>query len=358
MTENAMNATNAIAGWLAIGLTVTSWYLDVGSAQAQPEAMIDESGGDLASRPTGGWHQGVSPADKQAARQLFEEAVALHEQLLFDQAVEVYAAALARWQHPRILLYSSKALAKLERLLAAHDHLRQALRWGPDALSQRDAALAARLEQQLTASLGQIEVRCDQPRARVSVNSAPWFSCGTTERRMARPGRYVITADKPGYHTVTRAVVVEAGKRAIVRFQMSYDEGTTLTRRWTAWKPWALAGAGLAVGTAGLVLRQRAGGQIARFDDAWRAACSSNPELGCLEGQQPGLIDDLESARWQHRIGVAALITGATAALAGFTLAALNPVTSHPDRSRGAADLEITPLLTPDSLGISTRLSF
>ena len=66
---------------------------------------------------------------------------------------------------------------KLERSLAAHENLRKALRWGPGALSATDAALAVRLEKQLEARLGQIEVRCSEPMARISVNSAPWFTC-------------------------------------------------------------------------------------------------------------------------------------------------------------------------------------
>lgn len=304
------------------------------------------------------WHDGVTAEAKEQARALHSEAIELHKKLLISEAVEKYREALRHWDQPQIHFHLSRALSKLDRAFEAYESLRASLRWGPLALNDDDKRIADELEKQLLTQLARIEVRCHEPRAQVSLNDDAWFVGESTESKVVRPGFYLIRAEKNHYHTVTQAVSLFPGKSARVDLYMSQDEGTVVTRRWAAWRPWMLAGTGATMTIAAAGLLWSARDDIARFDEHWLEACIGEKENGCYEATQPALIGNLQQALWKNRFATGFFVVGGSALLTGLALAAINSEKLVTDKTRGKTTFSIEPIITDVSLSITTRVVF
>jgi hypothetical protein len=139
---------------------------------------------------------------------------------------------------------------------------------------------------------------------------------------------------------------------------LSTAEALVTTRRWDAWQPWAVVGAGAGIGLIGGLFEWRSEVNNARFARLFedREEC----ELGCLQRE---FSDEMKTRqqryRWYRRLGHGATVAGGAAMLGGLVLIYLN--TPHqienPERHR-LVRTSVTPLLAPDSAGLSFDLSF
>src|SRR5438067_830506 len=80
------------------------------------------------------WKTGVSKARQSQATKLFDQGNTFFEQHEYAKAVELYAKAVAIWDHPQIHFNMTVALISLDRFLEAHEHVLAALKYGADGL--------------------------------------------------------------------------------------------------------------------------------------------------------------------------------------------------------------------------------
>jgi hypothetical protein len=291
--------------------------------------------------PSGATHRAVA---------LFAEGTALFKQWRFDEAEEKYREALAHWEYPIIRLYLSRTLEKQLRLVEAHANLVQALRQGRTLLSSEDVLVAEELQKSLESRLAQIEVHCDVPGADVSLDGEPWFTAPGWQRRMAGAGQHVLIVRKPGYFPVTEPVSLIPGKQTRIVIRMAADVIHT-KRRWQPWQPWAATGTGIAMSIAGGLFLRQARNHHAAFE---RAVAGCEQEI-CP--QVPTWRRDIGERK--DIFGTTTLIAGSALLAAGLTGVLINqPRTRRSEPTGREVELDLAPLVSVDTAGISVRIPF
>ena len=286
-----------------------------------------------------------------AAAALFAEGTRLFEQWRFADAEAKYREALTHMEHRLIRLYLSRALEKQGRLLEAHEALQQAMRSGIESLPPEDVLVVEELQKSLESRLAQIEAHCDVPGAEISLDGEPWFTAPGRQRRMMSAGQHVLIARKPGYFPVTEPVSLIPGKQTRVVLRMTADV-VHVERRWQPWQPRAVAGIGIGMSLAGGVFLLRARADYAAIQSELDAC---TPGLPCEKIPRRRLDGDV----WHERIGTGALFTGCTILAAGLAGMFLNlPRTRRSEPAGGLESLDIAPMVSGDTAGISAQIRF
>ncbi|WP_437760931.1 hypothetical protein [Sorangium sp. So ce1389] len=316
--------------------------------QAQPAEQAPRSQQPASLRP---WHQGVSEERRQKAAQLFQEAREFHRNLLLADARAKYEEALRHWEQPELRFYLGRVLMRIGLPLLAYENLQKSLQWGPGALAREveDEARAA-VGELLQQELSVIEIRCDEPGAAVLLDGKPWFVGPGTERRMVLPGEHIVTARKTGYYVVVKPVVVLAGKHVLGMIEMSID--TTITeRRWQApWAPWAVVGAGAALGLLGGGLTWRASTHHDEAEQKLQRDCG--PKCEANDGSE------YDQSILENRVAIGSFIGGGVALIAGGALVYMNRTRSYRTEDRGEVKIQLAPAVSAGVAGLSTRISF
>ncbi len=297
--------------------------------------------------PEPAWHQGVSAEDKQKAIELFLEGKKFNEELLLGQAVDKYEEALKHWEQAQLRFYLARVQKRMGLPLAAHENLKKALSWGHRALEPDEKQEALDLLQELELKeLGRVAVRCDEEGAEVLLDGKAWGAEGT---RLVLPGEHVVTAKKAGYYTTVKPIAVSAGKEVSGVIHLSID--TTLTkRRWIAWKPWSILGAGAAFGAVGGVLMAIARTNAAETTRTFNAQCAGS----C----SPNTTGPYEGAQVQNGLGIAALAVGGVGMLGGAGMVLLNLPQSYRTQDESDVKVEVAPMVSASIVGLSTRVVF
>lgn len=329
------------------------WVLLGGSSPATSWAQPEDTGPPPAPAKVSPWAEGVTVEQKQRAGELVDKAHALHVNFQFNEAADTYEEALGHWSHPAIHLALGRVYISLVKPLAAHRHLREAIKWGPKPLRSGAYEAAVADLQRVSAQLAQIQLDCDHPDTEVLINGKPVTACKSSNGQLVRPDAYTITAQKPGYFPITQTVTLMPGKRAVVALQLVPEaDGTVVKRRWRTWKPWLVVGAGAAAGALGGGLLWRSARDFAAADQAFEEACAS------AQVCPPNAPSPHQRAVWESRIGTGALMLGGAAVATGLALVVMNRPRVYRNEARGGATFEIVPILTNGTGGVSTRLSF
>jgi hypothetical protein len=272
------------------------------------------------------WAAGVSVDAQSKALELYRQGNELFEQSRYLEALQMYEVALRSWDHPSIRYNAAVCLINLGRTDEAYDNLMAALRFGGDPLSPELQRQAHTYESLLAGQLAELEVRCNEPQAKVQLDGKDLLDCPGADARKLRPGRHQVVAQKPGYETDSRAIELAAGKKTtlVLELKVLASRGR-LERRWPKWMPWSVLAGGAAVGIAAIPLALHA-----RSDyDAWDAQLTTYCPMGCdpstLDATQRARLDDLDGTK--HRsatIAYTAIAVGAVGIAAGFTLVLLN----------------------------------
>lgn len=305
------------------------------------------------------WYCSVSEADKQHALELYEQGNQLFDASLFLDAATSYREALAHWNHPGIHYNLMLALVALDQSIEAYKSSIEALRYGPDALEPGEHHRARDYNRLLRGRIAEIRVACDEPGAEVTLDGQSILQGPGEIHVFVLPGQHEIVARKPGYLATHHPLVLVPEEPASVHLRMlPTAEALVTTRRWDAWQPWAVVGAGAGIGLIGGLFEWRSEVNNARFARLFeeREEC----EVGCLQRE---FSDEMKSRqqryRWYRRLGHGATVAGGAAILGGLVLVYLN--TPHqienPEKDR-LVRTSVTPLLAPDSAGLSFDLSF
>lgn len=305
------------------------------------------------------WYCGVPEEDKERALELYEQGNQLFDASLFPNAVTSYRAALGYWNHPGIQYNLMLALVALDQSIEAYKSSIEALRYGPDALEPGEHHRAHDYHRLLRGRIAEITVACDEPSAEVTLDGKNILHGPGEVHVFVLPGQHEIVARKPGYLATHHTLVLVPEEPTSVHLHMlPTAEALVTTRRWGAWQPWAVVGAGAGIGLIGGMFEWRSEVNNARFARLFEK--KEECKTGCLQEE---FSDEMESRqqryRWYRRLGHGATAAGGAAILGGLVLVYLN--TPHqienPERHR-LVRTSVTPLLAPGSAGLSFDLSF
>jgi len=164
------------------------------------------------------------------------------------------------------------------------------------------------------------------------------------------PGEHYLAARKSGYFPVTRPVYVLAGQQARVALPMDEDH-LFETRRWAAWMPWAVVGAGVTVAAVGAELERPA---FAHRNTAAAKALANCYALMCDSTS----LDIYDRAVVEHRSAIGAIAVGGTASAIGLALAWLNRPRVYRTEAQAPSRIEFTPVLSPNRAEVSALVRF
>jgi hypothetical protein len=270
------------------------------------------------------WARGVSADNQARANALFAEANQLFAEQAHAPALDKYQAAVALWDHPLIRFNMAVTLIRLDRILDAADNLDRALRFAAAPFTTKELYQQALDYQTLVRGrVGTIAASCDQPDAHVVLDGAPWFDCPGAQQKRVMAGEHVLVADKPGYMTRSRRLVVAGGAVSTEKLALVPIESVVrLQYRYPRWVPWTIAGAGAALALGGVAEYFAGKSQMDHFQSDFALAC----QLGCKPdlSDQPGLAVERDSAKSKGQIGIGMIIGGGAIAVGGVVAAILD----------------------------------
>jgi hypothetical protein len=296
------------------------------------------------ARPAAGddedpWDAGVPEEQQDRANALFAEANQLFSQRAHAPALAKYKEAIALWDHPLIQFNMAVTLIRLERVLEAAEALDHALRYGERPFAPELYQQALDYQTLVRKQLGYIEATCDQPGTRILLDGKPWFDAPGNAKVRVTAGEHSIVAERDGYLTATRRLVIAGGATAseILRL-VPLQSAMIVTYRHPRWIPWTVLGAGSAIAIGGGVGFYLSGkSRMADFSEAFLRECPRGCEADL--SMHPELADQRDAARFRYTLATASLIAGGAIAITGAVWAIVN----RPRRSLPQLELQPTP---------------
>ncbi|REG19090.1 hypothetical protein ATI61_12340 [Archangium gephyra] len=304
----------------------------------------------LGDRP---WAKGVSPEQQQAAMALFQSANSLLKESVFVQAVEKYRKALEAWPHPAIHYNLALALMNLDQPVEVHEQLVAALRYGPAPLENEKYEYARNYKTLMERQLARVDIACDTPGATVTLDGQTLFVAPGKFSGLVRPGAHSIVATKEGFLPTDQSRTLLPGETAALELKMFTSEDLIEYRRkWAAWMPWMVAGAGVAVGAGSGWLHLQARDNL-RALDAGVTQCG-----GCF--LTPALDATLTRGNTYQALAMGGYAVGGAALITGVVLVYLNqPQPFRIDPSQKKLEVVgIAPLVGGGTGGILTTFRF
>jgi hypothetical protein len=300
------------------------------------------------------WAQGVSAEKQKAALELFRAGNILLKESVFVKAIEKYRQALALWDHPAIHYNLALALLNLDQPVEVHEHLVAAMRYGVAPLDTEKMEHARAYKNLIERQLAQLELTCDEPGASVSLDGKVLFTGPGKYEGRVRPGAHTFVVSKEGHAPTTLSRTVHADEKTALALKLLSDEDLTRYRRqWSAWKPWAVLGAGAAVALGGGALHMNARKSYDNFDTriAECGGCVPAPEVTNMRAHGDSLQ---QLAFGAYAVGGAAVVTGAV-------LAYINRPQAYritPDEAQSPQGVSVAPLVGRGEGGILATLRF
>jgi tetratricopeptide (TPR) repeat protein len=283
------------------------------------------------------WSRGVTAEQRETAQRLLEEGNDLFVENEFPAAIAKYEEAIASWDHPAIRFNIVRALIALDKPLEAYENLEKALAFGKDPLEEQVYMEAINYRTLLEGRIAEVKVSCAQRGVAIRLDGDAFLDCPGNRTVRLLPGAHAIVGRKDGYLTSTQDLVLLPGKATEVDVTLSTLDAAAVTRqRWATWKPWAVAGGGVALAGLGVLVNAKASADMDRFEREVARECA---DVAC-----PGdRFGDLEStAKTENRIAIGMMIAGAAVAVTGVTLVILNrPRTFVPTASPEGAGLAL-----------------
>ena len=308
------------------------------------------------------WSRGVPHSERRAAEALFLDGNKLLRESITLLAVSRYREALTHWDHPNIHFNLAIALVAVDQPVEAHDHLQRAIEYGAKPLEEERFRHARNYLLLLEKQLVQLRVRCEVPEGVVEMDGRQLFATPGEWSGLVRAGRHTLVARREGYVTNQSVRIFEGGQAARIDLELkTLGELTQHSRRWSAWKPWTVLGAGAALAVGGGLMQYQGRQDVAAVDRKSRELCPD----GC--DREPGDVNRLRRrGDLLQKAAVGAYAVGGAAVVVGGVLTFLNRdhVTVRPYDTTTVAEepaqarLEVSPLVTPDAPGLSVLIRF
>jgi hypothetical protein len=300
------------------------------------------------------WADGVSETAQGAALALYDEGNTEYRQSRFAQALAKYRQAIAHWDHPAIRFNMAVCLINLEEPLDARVNLERALAYGAAPLGEDVYRQGLTYRKLLDTQLTRVTIRCSEPGAAISVDGVALFTGPGEASPFLKPGDHQVVATKPGFLTASETLSLLPGKQTTYEVQLiAFRSATTMVRRWSRWKPYAVVGAGVAIAAVGAYMYGASVRSFDRFDRAVADACPT----GCNAEQvaaMPDLHDLEDRAELQQNVAISLFAVGGAVVATGAVGLYLN----QPRAQLAPTDTvpSITP--TPGGATFSVRWGF
>jgi hypothetical protein len=287
------------------------------------------------------WAEGVSDEEQVTALKLFRDGNDLLNDSLFVKAVEKYREAISHWDHPAIHYNLALALLNLEK----------AMEYGVAPLDEDKYERANSYFLLVQKQLATVDIRCDVPGAKVSMDGRVLFEAPGRHKEVVRIGEHNIVASAPGYITTNETRNIGPSETLTLDVKMFTPEDMTrYKRKWKRWQPWAVVGGGAVVAAIGGILHLSAKGGFNDFDSGIEA-CG-----GCVP--DGSLADTKSSAETKQAIAMVGYALGTATMAAGLVLVYLNRPQSYRIDVKEKSSVAITPLIGRDTQGVSATFSF
>jgi len=342
---------------MVIGFAATAAYAEPQAAPKDEKAGKDESlqnGG--GSRP---WAQGVPETEQKAAFTAFHDGNVQLNDGLFAKAAERYREALKHWDHPAIHYNLALAQMNLDQPIEAFDNLTAAVKFGEAPLQSKDKYDHAKdylllLEKELA----DVEVSCDKPGAKVSLDGKEVFVGPGKHGERVKVGKHTFVAEKQGYNARVNAPYIGPGEHFRIELKLyTAEELTRYRRRWNAtWLPYAVAGGGLLIGAVGGLLEVSAQSSYRDYDNKVKA-CNQN-DAGC---PQSSALNDLKSSGDTKRtLGMIGYGLAGAAFVSAGVLWYLNRPEAYEIRAEDLQNEQVTvaPVVVPGYTGAAVQGHF
>ncbi len=345
---------------------MTKWiamFVVLVSATARAQAPKDEKAGTNETLQNGGaerpWATGVSDGEQKIALGLFHDGNVLLNDGLFAKAADNYRNALKHWDHPAIHYNLALALVNLDQPIDAFENLQAAVKFGEPPLQSKEKFDHAKdylvlLEKEIA----DVEVSCDKPGAKVSLDGKEVFTAPGKFATRVRSGRHTFLAEKQGFTTRVNAPYIGGGEKFRIELRLyTAEELTRYTRRWqTTWMPYAVIGAGLVVGFAGGLLEESAASSYRQYDS--KVAACNMMNMGC---PQSSTLSDLRSSGdTKKTLGFVGYGVAAATIATGAVLAYLNRPHAYTIRAEDLTNEKtaIAPVVAPGFAGAAVQGHF
>ncbi|WNG50717.1 hypothetical protein F0U60_46280 [Archangium minus] len=320
---------------------------------AAPPPSSQEPGTSLESVGERPWAKGVSKEQQDTAMALFQAANTLLKESVFVQAAEKYRQALAAWDHPAIHYNLALALMNLDQPIEVHEHLVAALRYGPAPLENEKFEYARNYKTLMERQLARVDISCDTPGAAVTMDGQTLFVAPGRYTGLVRPGAHSIVASKEGFLPTDQSRTLLPGETTTLELKMFTSEDLIEYRRkWPAWMPWLVAGAGMAVGGGSSWLHLQARDNV-RALDAGVTECG-----GCF--LNPTLDANRTRANTYQTLAIGGYAVGGAALITGVVLVYLNQPQPHriDPTQKKVEVVGVTPLVGGGTGGLLTTFRF
>ncbi len=286
------------------------------------------------------WSANVTAEQKATAQKRLEEGNTLFLARSYPEALEKYKAAVASWDHPAIRFNIVRCYIQIDRPVEASDNLVLALKYGAAPLDEAVYSEALSYQKLLANQIGDLEVTCDQPDAKITLDGQPLLVCpGRASRRLA-PGAHQLVGTKAGHVPKTTDVFVTGGKPQRVEVRLdTLEKAAKIVHRWPAWMPWVVFGGGLAISGVGGLLELQAMQNMDAYDRSIDRNCRV---ARCDESTVDIALRD--DAKRESAIGIGVILAGAATTATGAVLLYLN---------RGRTEYENPVQITPQTGGAS-----
>lgn len=320
----------------------------------------DEKAGTKLERDTS-LNRDVSKAAEADALNAFRQG---NEQLnngLFPQAVEKYRTALSHWDHPAIHYNLALAFINLDQPLEVFAELNNAMRYGPDPITQEKFDHAKEYLKLVEGQLADIEVSCDKIGAKVSVDGKEVFIAPGKFTAKVRVGKHTFYADKQGYNARVTAPFIGPGEKFRIDLKVyTAEELTRFRRKWqNTWFPYIFLGAGAVVGLTAGGLELSAQSSYDQYNT--KVAACNTTAAGCSTNT-PGITSQRDSGDTKRVIGYVGYGVAGAAIATGAALLWINRRQAY---HINAEELEatpvpvaITPIVSPDIMGAMVQGHF
>jgi tetratricopeptide (TPR) repeat protein len=315
-----------------------------------------------------GDYRRVSPENERTANNHFREGNENFNDSFFKKAAEKYRAALSFWDHPAIHYNLALALINLDQPIEVYEELNKALQYGPDPLGKDKFDRAKENLRLVEGQLADIEVSCNQPGAKISVDNKQVFVAPGKYTAKVRVGKHTFFGDKEGYNQRAETPFVGPGEKFRIELKVYTDpELTRFRRRWPtkAWLPYTVLGAGAAFGITGVLMQRSAQSSYDEFSARVKQCQDEQPDgSACTidRARELGIEAERDSGDSKKLMGYIGFGAAGAAVATGAVLTWMNRRTPYritPEQlERDQGKVSVAPIVSPGSVGAMVQGHF
>ncbi|KFE68238.1 hypothetical protein [Hyalangium minutum] len=293
------------------------------------------------------WAKNVSLEQQQAAVGPFEQGNTMLKESLFIEAAKKYRESLQHWDHPATSYNLALAMMNLDKPDEVYALMNVSIAHGQAPLGPDRYQHAQKYIERMEHDYARMTLLCRTDTSvtlKSEIQHLP-VSCQRFER-LLRPGPYLLSATHDGYQLPDLKLDVEPGQKLGYRLEIEEQ------RRWAAWKPWAVMGAGAALAVGGRLIHMKARDDLRAFD-------ARVDELGGWMPPDPQVVDARPRAKTLQRVAAVSYAVGGAAVFTGVALLYVNRLQPklHPV-PLGDNELTVTPVVGGGQTGVQASTQF